>query len=370
MRRTVRILLPLFLLLCLCVSVLAADASRSYTFDLSVNDVHEIQAKPGDVIAVTLRLVRTDAQESAPMYAMQDEINYDGSFFELVDSGALAASGVVTQDIGLRGGSRAYYMNYLSLSSGEEWSPDTMVGMFQLRVTGESGSSVIESRNYLVSTADGSDTYIADATSITVVVSDTCTVRFETGEGSAVESQSIPRGGKIAKPADPTREGYVLRGWYKDYDRTEPWDFEADTVSGNITLYAGWTEAAIAPSMSADGSAPEEAAKPAVKTWVIIAAGAAALAVLLVILVLTRKVHVRFSAPGAAQIPDAKVRRGHTVPEPPAPARAGYVFAGWYTDRTRTTSWDFRTGRVGKKMTLYAKWLTAGEAAEAQRNGK
>ena len=369
MRRTVRSLILLLLLLCLSVSVFAADTSRSYSFDLSANGGYEIQAKPGDIIAVTLRLVRTDAQEAAPMYAMQDEITYDGSFFELADSGAIAASGIVTQDIGLRGGSRAYYMNYLSLSGGDAWEPDTMVGMFQLKVTGESGSSVIESRNFLVSTADGSDAYAAEATSVTVVVSDTCAVRFETGEGSAVESQNIPRGGKVTKPEDPTREGYVLRGWYKDFDRTEPWNFETDTVSGNITLYAGWTEAAAIPAASVDVSTPEKTEGP-VKTWVIYAAGAAVLVVLLVILAATRKVRVRFSVRGAAQIPDIKVRKGRPVPEPPVPVRAGYVFAGWYTDRGRTVRWDFKTGRAEKKMTLYAKWLTAQEAAGLRQSGE
>ena len=372
MKRTVRSLLLVFLMLLLSVTAFAQDSSRSYSFDLSANGGYEIQAKPGDIIAVTLRLLRTDAEQSAPMYAMQDEITYDGSFFELVDSGAIAATGIATQDIGLRDGSRAYYMNYVSLSGGDEWEPDTMVGMFQLKVTGESGSSVIENRNFLVSTADGSDTYLADATSITVVVSDTCTVRFETGEGSDVESQTVSLGGKVIRPVDPTREGYALRGWFRDYDRTEPWDFETDTVSGNMTLYAGWMEApAMTLTVTPTGNAPEESQSSGGFSPILIGAiCAAVLVALIVILVLTRRVSVRFSVIGAKKIPDAKVRKGHTVPEPPVPVRAGYVFAGWYTDRGRTEQWDFETGRVHGKMTLYARWLTAEEADELRRSGK
>lgn len=354
MKRTVRCLILICLTLFLSVSVLAADSSRSYTFDLSANGGYEVQAKTGDVIAVTLRLVRTDAQEAALMYAMQDEITYDGGFFELVDGGAIAASGVATQEIGLRDGSRAYYMNYLSLVGGDSWEADTMVGLFQLRVTGESGSSVIENRNFLVSTADGSDVYTAEATSITVTVSDECTVRFDTGEGSAVESQTLARGARVQRPDDPTREGYALRGWYRDFDRTQPWNFENDTVSGNMTLYAGWTEAL--PEENA--AQPPAAAGGGTRTVILIAAFGAALLALIALLILNHRVCVHFSAYGT-EIPDVKLRSGSAVPEPPVPEREGFAFAGWYLDRARKERWDFETMRVKKSMTLYGKWLAA-----------
>ena len=57
---------------------------------------------------------------------------------------------------------------------------------------------------------------------------------------------------KIQKPPyDPKRSGYVFKGWYKDAECTEIWDFENDTVniqydeSGeriykDIRLYAKW----------------------------------------------------------------------------------------------------------------------------------
>jgi uncharacterized repeat protein (TIGR02543 family) len=41
----------------------------------------------------------------------------------------------------------------------------------------------------------------------------------------------------------PTRDvpgAYSLKGWYKGQSLTNEWDFTADTVTGNITLYAGW----------------------------------------------------------------------------------------------------------------------------------
>ena len=45
---------------------------------------------------------------------------------------------------------------------------------------------------------------------------------------------------RIQKPyEEPIREGYYFRGWYKDADCTQMWDFD-DPIPGNMTLYAGW----------------------------------------------------------------------------------------------------------------------------------
>ena len=41
-------------------------------------------------------------------------------------------------------------------------------------------------------------------------------------------------------PADPTRNGYIFGGWYKESGCTTPWDFDTDTVTGARTLYALW----------------------------------------------------------------------------------------------------------------------------------
>jgi len=45
----------------------------------------------------------------------------------------------------------------------------------------------------------------------------------------------------ISEPIAPTRIGYIFDGWYKDFLRTIPWDFEQD-LSGDTSfiLYAKW----------------------------------------------------------------------------------------------------------------------------------
>lgn len=51
----------------------------------------------------------------------------------------------------------------------------------------------------------------------------------------------IEPGQKIEEPEIPTREGYIFSGWYKDYYKTEQWDFDKDTVgTESIVLYADW----------------------------------------------------------------------------------------------------------------------------------
>lgn len=46
----------------------------------------------------------------------------------------------------------------------------------------------------------------------------------------------------LTPPDDPIRTGYAFNGWYKNSARTALWLFATDKVTGNVTLYADWTE--------------------------------------------------------------------------------------------------------------------------------
>ncbi len=65
-------------------------------------------------------------------------------------------------------------------------------------------------------------------------------VTFDSRGGSPVPSQTVPSGGKVSRPTDPTREGYTFGGWYTEAAYTTLWDFDAGTVTGDMTLYAKW----------------------------------------------------------------------------------------------------------------------------------
>jgi uncharacterized repeat protein (TIGR02543 family) len=82
------------------------------------------------------------------------------------------------------------------------------------------------------------------------------TVSFDAQSGSAVASQSVVKGGKAIKPADPTRSGYTFAGWSSDKTGSKPYDFST-AVSANLTLYAQWKAvppAKLATVLSAAGS--------------------------------------------------------------------------------------------------------------------
>ena len=67
-----------------------------------------------------------------------------------------------------------------------------------------------------------------------------CTVTFCTNNGSVVSSQNVARNGKAARPADPTKEGFVFAGWCSDKELTKEFDFGMALIS-SVTIYAKWT---------------------------------------------------------------------------------------------------------------------------------
>jgi uncharacterized repeat protein (TIGR02543 family) len=95
--------------------------------------------------------------------------------------------------------------------------------------------------NITATTCDGSG--ISGMAELTVSESTLYyTITFDSGEGSSVDSQNVKEGDYITEPNDPEKEGYTFEGWYIDETYYTSWDFDSDTVSENMTLYAEWTE--------------------------------------------------------------------------------------------------------------------------------
>jgi len=53
--------------------------------------------------------------------------------------------------------------------------------------------------------------------------------------------KDVAEGAKIAAPTRAEKEDYVFVAWYKEEELTNRWDFNNDTVTRDITLYAGFT---------------------------------------------------------------------------------------------------------------------------------
>lgn len=342
MKKVFALLVTVALLLS-CIPSANAAEEKEFFFELSVDGSDTKQVQPGDVITVVFHLLRTDAQESYDMFAMQNEIRYDSNFFRLIEGSALLSDGIQTTDLGLRDDYREFYMNFLSLSGGETWPARRLIGSIQLEVIGQSGVTRISNQDYLVSRADGSSHYEASCQDVTVIVSTDCTVHFETNGGTEIPSRTVRYGEKLQRPADPIREGFHVEGWYRDLDLKNPWDFETDTVQGNMTLYAKWAEGDPAGAMY--------------WLWWILGLVLLALLLLLWLVLLRGKKTVTFETGCSAKIKKQKVRKGRCAVRPESPKKLGRTFAGWYCDKEKLVPWDFEQDTVERNMTLYAKWI-------------
>ncbi len=74
-------------------------------------------------------------------------------------------------------------------------------------------------------------------------------VTFDSQGGSSVRAQYVENGGTVTKPSpNPTKMGYDFGGWYESSTFSgSAWDFDNNTVTSNMTLYAKWTASSNTP---------------------------------------------------------------------------------------------------------------------------
>lgn len=88
--------------------------------------------------------------------------------------------------------------------------------------------------------------YTNDSGHLFCVKSQSHRVKFDAQGGSATGDQTPASGSTVAKPADPTRDGYTFAGWYTDKAYTKAYDFSSP-VTADMTLYAKWVKNAVNP---------------------------------------------------------------------------------------------------------------------------
>lgn len=154
-------------------------------------------------------------------------------------------------------------------------------------------------------------------------------ITFESNGGTMVPAQSILENEKIELPIAPDKEGYLLEGWFKEAECETIWDFEKDTVTADITLYAKWAEDPSAAEYTVSGETETN-------TYVI-----------------------TFDLQGiGTQIEPITINNGETFAAPETPVAEGYTFAEWYQEAECINAWDFEADIVTEDIVLYAKWIS------------
>jgi uncharacterized repeat protein (TIGR02543 family) len=74
-----------------------------------------------------------------------------------------------------------------------------------------------------------------------LIIKASATVSFDSQGGSTVASQTVTETNGLEYPTNPTKSGYVFRGWYKNLTDTTPYDFSKE-ISDDLTLYAKWVQ--------------------------------------------------------------------------------------------------------------------------------
>lgn len=133
-----------------------------------------------------------------------------------------------------------------------------------------------------------------------------------TADGESISTQTIDRGEKFTKPAEPPKENHTFAGWYNG-DEKEKFDFDADTTNAPnvLNLVAKWEKSKYTVKFVSD--------------------------------------HGSFK--------DQTIEHGKPIDTDKLtiPEVEGYTFDGWYADDTRTKEFDFSTP-ITSNTTVYAKW--------------
>ncbi len=140
-----------------------------------------------------------------------------------------------------------------------------------------------------------------------------------------IQTQEIKAFEKAEKPANPVKENAVFKGWYKDKELTEEYDFEAPIV-GETSIYAYFVEL-YTVSFIVDGQT----------------------------------------------VFNAHIESGSCVDQPKSPVKDKFAFISWYADTEFTNEYDF-TAPIEGNVFLYAyfkathtvSFVIDGEAYEDQ----
>ena len=142
-------------------------------------------------------------------------------------------------------------------------------------------------------------------------------VTFKYNDGATADlTNTVDKGDKVEKPADPTRTNFEFEGWFSDEETTLAYDFNTPVTSA-ITLHGKWLDVSKKTYKATFNFNHSALKKPTVVQTVEEGSSAIRLAT--------------------------------------DPQRYGYSFDGWFTQATGGEPYDF-TQALTANVTIYAHW--------------
>ena len=151
--------------------------------------------------------------------------------------------------------------------------------------------------------------YVCPMKDIEKDIKEAITVTFDTKGGSKIESITIGKDTELTLPKDPTRDGYVFKGWV---DKNETPIYDKVLLAEDTTLYAVWEKDAT-----------------------------------------NNKITITFDTKGGSKIESITISKDTELVLPKEPTRDGYIFKGW-VDKNETPIYD--KVLLAEDTTLYAVW--------------
>lgn len=138
---------------------------------------------------------------------------------------------------------------------------------------------------------------------------------FDGTEEYTEYAKKVEANGKLERPVDPPKEGYVFVGWYTEPELINVYNFDSP-VTADLKLYAKFEEAASVTTHT-----------------------------------------VSFDTDGGSTVESQTVITGNKATKPAVnPTKKGYNFKGWYKDSAHSNEFDFENDTITDNTTIYARF--------------
>lgn len=247
MKRILTLLIACLLVFsCFSVQVLADDA-KNLQYELSVDGKNELVVQAGDEITVDLYLENMTDDNDYSVTNIQNEIEFDDSFFEYKSAELITATTSKLAEYSW-GAKRVKLTALHTDESGktETYGDKELIAKVTFKVKdglsdGDFGTLV--NKKSIAVDAVANIEYIASSKDMVVYIGEKpeFTLSFNTNGGSEISNEIFEANTVVdLTQYKPTKTGYTFNGWYEDESLTKK--VTSITLSSDATVYAKWTK--------------------------------------------------------------------------------------------------------------------------------